>query len=187
MWAMWRSGLSRTVSTMGLLACVACASGTQATRSEEPAAGPPQAGEPFAEFAPLPAGPQAVVEGVESDVAPVEMMAEPQGTPGHIQRGALERFVAHGPGYALQLVQVQPAFSGGRFTGFQIVAVSEEGSRLMGGALQPGDVVVRVNRRAISRPEDYMAAWESLKGCGEVSLQIMRGGQPMELVWPVEG
>lgn len=106
---------------------------------------------------------------------------------GSIARPALERFLGEGPSYALALVQVQPSFQGGRFEGFQIVSFSNEGQSIAGSVLKPGDVVVRINRRAISRPEDYMAAWESLKGCAEVTLQIVRQGQTMELIFPVEG
>jgi len=189
MWVMWKRGLTRTVAMLGLVASVGCVTAPQATQSEQPASGPPQAGEPFAEFAAMPGGPKAVAdEGPDAFVeGPAETMVVQQASAGNIARGSLEHFMAQGPGYALQLVQVQPAFTSGRFSGFEVVALSDEGMRLVGGALQPGDVVVRINRRLISRPEDYMSAWESLKSCAELSLQIVRQGQPMELVWPVEG
>lgn len=177
-----------------------CATGRgEGTGGEvKPAANAPQEGEAFSEFAPMPKGPKPV-EGYQG-AAPAEADASPvaaaealpaeggqRGAGSAIQRAALDRFLGQGPSYALALAQVQPSFQAGRFEGFQIVSFSPEGQSLLGATLRPGDVVVRVNRRSISRPEDYMAAWESLKGCAEVTVQIVRQGQTMELIFPVEG
>ena len=147
--------------------------------SEKPASGPPAKGEAFEKFVGLPKGPEPV--------AAFDGQYEERADKGVITRPALKRFVSQGAGYALQLVRVQPSFVGGRFAGFQITGFTEEGSQLAEGVLQAGDVVVKVNRRPISRPEDFMEAWQSLSDCAEVSLQIVRDGKPMELIWPVEG
>ncbi|MEL6178448.1 MAG: hypothetical protein AAFS10_05820, partial [Myxococcota bacterium] len=149
---------------------------------------PPSEGDPFFEEKPLPKGPK-VVEGYFPPAShrevpdQLELVQEQAGT-ASINRKTLDQFIERGPRYALKLVRVQPAFEGSRFVGYKVVGFSPNGSHLK-GILKPGDIVVAINQRAIVRPEDYMAAWESLKTCDQVQLSLVRSGEKLSMSWPV--
>ena len=51
--------------------------------------------------------------------------------------------------------------------------------------LQVGDIVNRVNRRPIERPEQAQAVWTGLRSSGEIVVEFMRGGQPRTLRFAV--
>lgn len=115
------------------------------------------------------------------DAAAIAASATTEGIP----RAALQAFTRQGPRRPLELLQVQPAFQGSRFIGYRVMALNDEGARHFGAALRPGDVVLSVNKRAIASPEEYMAAWNSLKDCDELSVKLIRGEETVELSWPV--
>jgi len=180
----------------GACALTACASsqvtpeGQEPERAEKPF-GPPQEGELFFKDKPLPKGPQ-LVEGYQPPAPPqeaAELPIEPvqeKTDSTSIHRRTLDRFIKNGPRYALKLVNVQPAFEGSRFIGYKVVGFSSNGKHLR-GILERGDIVVAVNEHAIVRPEDYMAAWESLKTCDKVQLNLLRKGEPLSMSWAVAG
>ena len=181
----------------GAFALSACATshvspeGQDNEQAEKPLNRPPAEGEMFFEDKPLPKGPK-LVEGYRPAAAPgavKDLPVEPvqeKADATSIHRKTLDRFIKNGPRYALKLVNVQPAFEGRPFIGYKVVGFSPTGRHLK-GILEQGDIVVAVNERAIVRPEDYMAAWESLKTCDKVQINVLRKGEPVSMSWAVAG
>ena len=153
-------------------------------------ANPPDKTEPFYANKPLPKGP-AIVEGYSSPAAQQqdpntykELVNETKNTTKSISRGMLDLFIRKGPQHALKLLTVSPAFQGNRFIGYEVLGFTNKGVSLS-GALKPGDIITTVNNRNIVRPEDYMAAWESLKSCDTVQVKLIRKGETVEMKWSV--
>lgn len=113
--------------------------------------------------------------------APAE--AEEPAAPGTIRREDLDAFLAQGPAALLARVETAPVHRAGRFAGFRIVGFPRGAPRTID--LRPGDVVVRVNGRDIERPEQYFEAFGALSGTAELRFEILRDGEPAELVYPV--
>jgi general secretion pathway protein C len=105
-------------------------------------------------------------------------------SPGTIPRAALEDVLARGPGAFLSTVAVEPDLVGGRFVGFRVTELRD--AALFGaGDLQPGDTVVSVNGRAIERPEQAFEVWTSLRVASELTVDVLRDGQPRQLRYPI--
>jgi hypothetical protein len=175
-----------------LLLAPGCASAPPASPSQErPWAGPPKQGEPFYALPDQLQGGAPVVDGGESGLA---REATPAGEAPAvdltlaefaIRRPALEAFIKQGPRHVLQLVQVQPAFSGQRFVGYEVMQVSPDAAAWLKERLRVGDVVVSVNQQSVARPEDYMSIWGELHAQRALTISILRGGEALELVWPI--
>jgi type II secretory pathway component PulC len=73
---------------------------------------------------------------------------------------------------------------GGRFHGFRIGAL-RDAHFWSGVDLMPGDVVTSVNGFPIERPEQALAAFDSLEVASELRVAYERGGQPRELVYAI--
>ena len=161
--------------------------GSPEVGEEKPLSDPPKPGEPYFELGEVPKG-APVAEGFtpeqEGDEAGTRQVAAPEPVD-RISRASLVDFVKNGPRHPLQMVEIQPAFRGAEFVGYRITAFSEEGAMSFGSALRAGDVVIAVNERNIALPEDYMAAWASLKTCDKLSVRLIRGGEQLDMSWPV--
>jgi hypothetical protein len=182
----------KILGTLAIITSVACQaemrkdSAPAGAIEEEAMANPPRPGDDFFEVGKVPKG-APVVEGydpslqgedIEREVAPPTPVKE-------INRSSITSFVKNGPRHPLQMVQVQPAFTGSEFVGYQITAFSDEGAKSFGSAMRAGDIVIAVNDRNLAMPEDYMAAWESLSTCEKLSVRLIRDGKAMSLSWPV--
>jgi S1-C subfamily serine protease len=156
---------------------------------EAPEATPPKKGEQFYEFAELPSGPKAVPGAITGempeDAAAPKATTPPEAVSNAITRRELLGFLERGPRHALTLVEVQPAFQGQTFVGYQVMGLSDDGERAFGTALHRGDVILKVNRHSIARPEDYMSVWQGLKKTDRVSVTVLRAGQEVAMSWPV--
>ncbi len=166
-----------------------------------PVANPPQKGERFHEFANVPSGPP-VVDGYNPDLVGVEYdedgkpitadasrrpVAEGPSVDGKpaVRRSAIKAFLKHGPRHPLDIIEIQPAFEGKSFIGYRVLAFTPEGAEHFSTALRQGDVVVSVNKRSVASPQEYMAAWNSLKDCESISVDLIRAGEKVNLSWPV--
>jgi hypothetical protein len=173
--------------------CLSCVStppvtAPQNTTNKTAQAVPPSQGEPFYEFAELPAGPKVIAgafTGTEVDDKRSSGSSGPSDVSNAITRREIVNFVALGPRHALTLVQVQPAFQGQHFVGYQVTGLSQEGEQVFGSALRRGDVILKVNERSIARPEDYMTVWQSLEASDRVSITLLRAGAQIAMSWPV--
>ena len=159
---------------------------TLEAKAEMPAAQPPAEGERFFENKPLPEGPDVLdaYNGTSDKTQNAEPISKSTEASAYISRTSLDSFIEFGPQYALKLVTVTPAFQGRRFVGYEVVGFNPKGASLA-QALKRGDIVTKINNRSIVRPEDYMAAWESLKSCESLRVKLIRAGEAIELEWPV--
>lgn len=131
-----------------------------------------------------PAAPAPAAAPAMLDEAPTAPVAPPT-PPGVISRAELRAVLDASPGYFLQHVQTEPRFDHGRFHGWRLVSFFPGDARFAGVDLRAGDVVTRVNGRAIEHPEEFMAVWTALKSSKELVVDVERDGRPRTLRWTI--
>lgn len=105
---------------------------------------------------------------------------------GTIPRARLVAVLDAGPGTFLRQLEVAPRMAGNRFVGWQLVQLLDRSGPLHGVDVVPGDVLLAVNGKPVARPEQLQALWDSLRTANEVTAQLRRGDQPLELRFMVE-
>ena len=105
---------------------------------------------------------------------------------GTIARAHLVAVLDAGPGTFLRQLEVAPRMSGERFVGWQLVQLLDRSGPLHDVDLVPGDVLLAVNGVPVSRPEQLQALWDSLRTANEVTAQLWRGDQKLELRFAVQ-
>lgn len=105
-------------------------------------------------------------------------------SPGTIQRAALDDVLARGPGAFLSKVAVEPDLVEGRFVGFRVTELRDT-SLFSSVDLQPGDTIVAVNGHAIERPEQAFEVWSALRVASELTIDVLRNGQPRQIRYPI--
>lgn len=108
---------------------------------------------------------------------------EGDGYLGVIEREGLVAIVDQGLGRFLQHVQLEPAVANGKFGGFRVAALDPAWK---GAGIESGDVITRLNGQPIERPEQAMAAFESLRTASEVKVEFLRDGTPANLSFRIE-
>jgi len=103
---------------------------------------------------------------------------------GTLWRADVRRVLAGSPGAFLGHVEAVPAFASKRFRGWRIVSFFPGDPRL-GGVLRPGDIVVKVNEQAIERPEQFGDVWQAAGSRADLSVDLIRDGNPARLSWRV--
>ena len=98
-----------------------------------------------------------------------------------LSRAELDAVLDAGPARFLQRVDRKAVLREGKFLGWRIVALDP----LLEGVVGPGDILVRVNRRSIERPEVFFEVWQSLRRARELVLEILREDKPMEIRLPI--
>ncbi len=129
--------------------------------------------------APPPARTSSEVTAEADEPAPA-----PPAREGVIARAALDPLLDAGLGRFLQRVSTEPHLDAGRFVGFRITEL--RGELFAGVDLRPGDTLVRVNGMPIERPEQALAAWNALRVASELTLDVLRDGQPRQLRFAIE-
>jgi type II secretory pathway component PulC len=104
---------------------------------------------------------------------------------GQLSRVALKKVMERGPQRFVAGVRVSPHLVEGRFVGFRIDGFSSDGPLVNGRHILPGDVVVRVNQEPIERPEQFMRAWDVVRGADALDVELLRGGQSLRYVWKI--
>ncbi len=104
-------------------------------------------------------------------------------TLGVIDRAGLVAIVDSGLGRLFQRLQVRPTMKKGRFVGFQITSLHPEWG---GSALKAGDVITALNGMPVERPEQAMAAFESLRQADQLVVDLVRDGEPQTLRYRIE-
>ena len=132
--------------------------------------------------APPPAPPPAPV--LPPPVAPAAVEAPGPAAPGTLWRADVRRILAGSPGAFLGHVEAVPAFASKKFRGWRIVSFFPGDPRL-GGVLRPGDIVVKVNEQAIERPEQFGDVWQAAGTRADLSVDLIRDGNPARLSWRV--
>lgn len=102
-----------------------------------------------------------------------------------VRRSALSRTLDAGLGNWLRGVDIEPKMDRGRFQGWLIRAIYAGDPCWTEVDLRAGDVVARVNRRPIERPEEAQAVWTALRGSGEIVVEFVRAGKTRTLRFPV--
>lgn len=109
---------------------------------------------------------------------------EPPRRQGAIERAALEQVLAGGLGRFLQHVSTEPHLEEGRFVGFRVTRLVAP--YFEGVDLREGDTLVSVNGLPIERPEQALQAWDGLRVASELTLEVLRTGEPRQLRFVIE-
>ena len=105
--------------------------------------------------------------------------------PGAIPRAELTKVLDKSPGYFLQQVQTEPRFNHGRFHGWRLVSFFPGDARFAGVDLQAGDVVTRINGKAIEQPDQFMTVWTEMRTSKELVVETERDGAARTLRWTI--
>lgn len=128
---------------------------------------------------------------VEPALAPAEP-PRPEAPPGKglrtgtIERAKLIAVLDSGPGAFLRQLEVTARMNGKRFVGWQLVQLLDRTGPLVDVDLVPGDVLLAVNGRPLSRPDQLQAVWDSLRTANELRAQLWRGDAKLELAFVIE-
>jgi S1-C subfamily serine protease len=161
----------------GLLALVVLACGPRSTTTPRPVDDDlDQRAEPVAAAAPA-----QVPEDKRAVAPPGKGLRS-----GTIERAHLVAVLDAGPGSFLRQLEVTPRLTGDRFVGWQLVQVIDRAGPLGDLDLAPGDVLLAVNGKPVSRPEQLQTLWDSLRTANAVTAQLWRGDQKLELRFAVQ-
>lgn len=105
---------------------------------------------------------------------------------GTIERAKLIAVLDGGPGAFLRQMEVTPRMDGNRFVGWQLVQLLDRTGPLHDIDLVPGDVLLAVNGKPLSRPDQLQTIWDGLRHANEVRAQLWRGNAKLELAFAVE-
>jgi hypothetical protein len=105
---------------------------------------------------------------------------------GTIERAKLIAVLDGGPGAFLRQLEVTPRMDGNRFIGWQLVQLLDRKGPLVDVDVAPGDVLLAVNGRTISRPDQLQSVWDSLRTANELRAQLWRGDAKLELAFAIE-
>lgn len=123
--------------------------------------------------------------------APVEP-PRPEAPPGKgLRSGTIERahllaVLDQGPGAFLRQVEVTPRMDGNRFVGWQLVQLLDSQSPLRDVDLVRDDVLLAVNGKPLTRPDQLQSVWDSLRTANEVRALVWRGDAKLELAFAIE-
>jgi hypothetical protein len=127
-----------------------------------------------------------------ANAEPVAPPARPEAPPGKglrsgtIERAHLLEVLDKGPGAFLRQFEVTPLMDGRRFVGWQLVQLLDPQSPLRDVDVVPQDVLLAVNDKPISRPDQLQAVWDSLRTANEVRALVWRGDTKLELAFAIE-
>lgn len=105
---------------------------------------------------------------------------------GTIARSRLLAVLDAGPGSFLRQLEVSPRKQGDRFVGWELVQVIDRQSPLIDLDLVVGDVLLAINGKPISRPDQLQTVWDSLRTASEVTAQLWRGDAKLTLAFTVD-
>jgi S1-C subfamily serine protease len=117
---------------------------------------------------------------------PATSAEAPAPRPGRLWRRDVTATLSRGLGDFLTRLEVEPLAPGGKFRGWRIAKLRQGDPLWAGGELVPGDVVTAVNGRPIERPEQALAAFQSLAVAPELRVAFERDGARRELVYPID-
>ncbi len=120
-------------------------------------------------------------------VAPVAQAAEPPAAviEGTLTRAEVQQVLERGPQRFIAALRVAPVVDGGRFLGFKLVSIAPESPLAAGASVGVGDVVLAVNEQPLERPEQFMRAWDMVKGADALSVLLLRDGRRLQYRWKI--
>lgn len=105
---------------------------------------------------------------------------------GTIERSHLVAVLDQGPGAFLRQLEVTPRMDGNRFVGWQLVQLLDPTSPLRDVDVVPADVLLAINGKPISRPDQLQTVWDSLRTANELRALVWRGDNKLELAFTIE-
>ena len=105
---------------------------------------------------------------------------------GTIERAHLIAVLDQGPGEFLRQLEVTPHMEGERFVGWQLVQLIDHQSPLAQLDVVPGDVLLAVNGKPLSRPDQLQQVWDSLRTANEVIADLWRGNGKLQIRFAIE-
>ena len=124
--------------------------------------------------------PAETAERAALDEAPLA----PPRSEGTIARAELDAVLEAGLGRFLGRVTTEAHLEGGRFVGHRLLELRSE--LFAGVDLQAGDTLIEVNGMPVERPEQALRAWEALRVASELTIDILRAGEPRQLRYAIE-
>ena len=128
----------------------------------------------------------------DGTAAPIESAPRPIATPGKglrtgtIARDKLIAVLDAGPGMFLRQMELAPKLSGERFVGWELLQILDKAGPLHDVDLVPGDVLLAVNGKPLSRPDQLQTVWDSLRTSNQLSAQLWRGQAQFELAFTID-
>lgn len=104
---------------------------------------------------------------------------------GRLRRSAVLRVVNRGAHDFIRHVRLEPHYVSGQMTGYRIAQVDDGASWVLESGVRLGDVVRRVNGRAIHTPDGFMAAWDAARERSRITVDLLRDGQELGLAWDI--
>ena len=105
---------------------------------------------------------------------------------GTIERARLIAVLDSGPGAFLRELEVTPHMDGDRFIGWQLVQLLDRSGPLVDVDVAPGDVLLAVNGKPLSRPDQLQALWDSLRTANTLDAELWRGHDKLRLSFAIE-
>ena len=105
---------------------------------------------------------------------------------GTIARAKLLAVLDSGPGNFLRQVEVAPRMDGERFVGWQLVQLIDRTGPLGVVDVVPGDVLLAVNGKPLSKPDQLQTIWDSLRTANSITAQLWRGNAKFELQYTID-
>lgn len=102
---------------------------------------------------------------------------------GELDRARVQAVIDKGPQQFIASLRVSPHLVKGRFKGFRIDAFTPDSPLINSRSIQPGDVIQRVNREPVERPEQFMRAWELVAKANTLEVLLLRGNQQYQYTW----
>jgi type II secretory pathway component PulC len=105
---------------------------------------------------------------------------------GTIDRKRLLAVLDAGPANLLRQIEIMAKLDRERFVGWQLVQLVDRTGPLVDVDLLPGDILLAVNGKPLSRPDQLQAVWDSLRTANEVTAQLWRGDMKLTLTFAIE-
>jgi S1-C subfamily serine protease len=105
---------------------------------------------------------------------------------GTISRARLIAVLDAGPGTFLRQLEVTPKKTGERFVGWELVQLLDRMSPLFDVDVVPGDVLLAINGKPVSRPDQLQSVWDSLRTANQLTAQLWRGNTQLTLEFVIE-
>jgi len=105
---------------------------------------------------------------------------------GTIARAKLLAVLDGGPGNFLRQIEISPRMDGQRFVGWQLVQVVDHTGPLHDVDVAPGDVLLAINGKPLSRPDQLQTVWDGLRTANTLTAQLWRGNAKFELQFAID-
>ena len=104
---------------------------------------------------------------------------------GTIERAKLIAVLDQGPVSVLRQVELSARKDGDRFVGWQLVQVLDRQGMFMDVDIAPGDVLLAINGKPLSRPDQLQTIWDSLRTANQITAELWRGNAKLELSFQI--